>query len=64
MSNAFHNAAADASILTWAYRGYQRHSKVLSGEWRITNMPTPERLMELEGKNAPEPQALPDPTPG
>jgi hypothetical protein len=63
-SNSVQRMGRQAVFLTRFYTGYQRHSKVLSGEWRVTNMPTPERLAELErGKQEAPPQAVADPSP-
>lgn len=47
-----------------AYDGYKRYSKILSGEWRITNMPPPEKITELERKEEAPPMAIPQPSAG
>lgn len=42
--------ANDSASLTRLYSGYDRYNKVLTGEWRIINMPTPEKIAEAEKK--------------
>jgi len=63
-SSPVNGLLAKASFYTGLYNGYQRHKKIISGEWRVTNMPTPEKIAELERQSEPMPNLAIQPTPG